>query len=118
MNHWQIPQGGIDSDSIKLAGAREIYEELGTANFIPKKVFKNIFKYKFNNSGFYGHKGQRQSLLIAEFTGNDSDIKINYRDHSDWIWVRASELLDKAHPLRREGLEIFLNKFKNFLDIK
>ncbi len=117
-DHWQIPQGGIDTDSIKLAGIREIYEELGIINFVPKTILKNVFKYKSNNPGRYGHKGQRQSLLIAEFTGNDIDIKINYWDHSDWKWVKASEVLDKVHPIRREGMEIFLNKFKNFLNIQ
>ena len=118
LDHWQIPQGGIDADSIKLAGIREIYEELGITNFIPQKVFKNVFKYKSPTRGRYGYKGQRQSLLLAEFIGNDTNIKINYWDHSDWKWVKASEVLDRVHPIRRESMEIFLNKFKNFLNIE
>lgn len=117
-DHWQIPQGGLDTDSIKLAGIREMYEELGITNFVPKKIFKKVYKYKSNTPGRYGYKGQYQSLLLAEFIGKDTDIKINYWDHSDWKWVKANEVLEKVHPIRREGIKIFLNKFKNFLNIE
>jgi N-acetylglucosaminyldiphosphoundecaprenol N-acetyl-beta-D-mannosaminyltransferase len=118
LNHWQIPQGGLDVDSIRIAGIREIYEELGITNFTPKKVFKNVFKYKSDHSGRYGYKGQCQSLLLAEFIGKDTDIRINYWDHSDWKWVKVSDVLNEVHPIRRQGMEIFLNKFKEYLNIK
>jgi len=116
--HWQIPQGGLDSDKIKLAGSRELYEELGIINFTPNKIYKNIFKYKTNHKGKYGFKGQKQSLLLAEFCGTDSDIKLNFWDHSAWKWVKVSDVLNEVSPIRRKSMEIFLTKFKNYLNIQ
>ncbi len=113
--HWQLPQGGVDAQAIKIAGSRELKEELGIDNFTPKKIFKNVFKYRSNRQGRYGFKGQRQSLLIAEFLGSDADIKLNPWDHSNWKWVRASDLVSEVHPLRKAGTSIFLEKFNNYI---
>jgi N-acetylglucosaminyldiphosphoundecaprenol N-acetyl-beta-D-mannosaminyltransferase len=113
--HWQLPQGGTDGDRIMRAGSREMYEELGIREFFPKKIYKNIFKYKSNNKGRYGFRGQKQSLLIAEYQGDDTDIKINFWDHSAWKWVRASDLVNEVHPVRKAGVEMFLDKFKNYI---
>ncbi len=113
--HWQLPQGGLDNQAIKIAGSRELYEELGISNFVPKKIFKNIFKYKSNRKGRYGFKGQKQSLLLAEFKGSDADIKINYWDHSDWKWVKATDLVFEVHLLRKKGAEIFYKKFEEYI---
>ena len=114
-DHWQLPQGGIESQAIKTAGSRELKEELGIDNFFPKKVYRNVFKYKSNHSGRYGFKGQRQSLLIAEFRGSDSDIKLNPWDHERWKWIKAENLVSEVHPIRRAGATIFLEKFKDYL---
>ncbi len=113
--HWQLPQGGIDGDKIIRAGSRELYEELGIKEFSPKKVYKNVFKYKSSFKGRYGFKGQKQSLLIAEFKGSDSDIRLNFWDHSAWKWARVSDFIKEVHPIRRAGANIFLEKFKDYL---
>lgn len=114
--HWQLPQGGIDNDKIKIAGSRELYEELGIKNFNPKKIYKNIFKYKTNHQGKYGFKGQKQSLLIAEFKGDNTDIKLNFWDHSNWKWIKATDLVNEVHVLRRQGAKIFFEKFKKYIN--
>lgn len=114
--HWQLPQGGTDGSRIMRAGSRELYEELGVREFFPKKIYKNIFKYKSNFKGRYGFKGQKQSLLIAEYKGSDADIKINFWDHSAWKWVRSSDLVTEVHPVRKESAKIFLNKFEKYLE--
>ncbi|MDD3711033.1 MAG: WecB/TagA/CpsF family glycosyltransferase [Patescibacteria group bacterium] len=116
--HWQLPQGGTDGDRVMRAGSREMYEELGIKEFFPKKIYKNIFKYKTNSKGRYGFKGQKQSLLIAEFKGDDSDIRLNFWDHSAWKWVRASNFINEVHPMRKDGTKIFLKKFKDYLEGK
>ena len=114
-NHWQLPQGGTDGETIAVAGARELREESGTDKFIPIKSFTDIYRYKFSkardNLRHTGYKGQKQGLFIAEFTGNDSDIKINYWDHAAWQWISTDKLLETIHPCRREGTTIFLKKF-------
>lgn len=120
-NHWQIPQGGLDNQKIIEAGKRELREEVGTSNFTVEKVFKNVFKYKFRDNfssdkeknkhyDKFGYKGQKQNLLIARFTGSDEDININFWDHTNWKWVKESEVLKIIHPVRRNATKKFLEK--------
>lgn len=121
-NHWQLPQGGTDGQSLSEAGARETREELGTDKFIVKAVFKKVHRYKFYNQeraitndvkGYkFEHKGQSQGLFIAEFTGQDEDIKTNFWDHTGHRWVKVDELIDAVHPYRQAGAKKFLEKFK------
>jgi N-acetylglucosaminyldiphosphoundecaprenol N-acetyl-beta-D-mannosaminyltransferase len=122
--HWQLPQGGIDGENIKTAGERELSEEIGTTKFKTITVYKNIFKYQFNeragkynypNKKTIGYKGQKQSLIIAEFLGTDEDIKINFWDHEEWKWVEAENLINKVHPVRKEAAEIFIKKFDEII---
>ena len=88
-NHWQLPQGGTDGENIIKAGDRELREELNTNKFKIIKIHKNLWKYKFGEriseysaqvKEIVGYKGQKQSLIIAEFLGKDDDIKINFWD--------------------------------------
>jgi len=130
--HWQIPQGGTDGEKIEIAGARELREEIGTDNFIKKAIYKNIYRYLFSENlgkkayqkqtGEYGqiitgprtfirnYKGQKQSLYIAEFLGDDKDIKINFWDHVAYKWVLKEDFVKSVHPSRKPSAEIFLNK--------
>ncbi len=121
-NHWQIPQGGLEGLSIEKAGMKELREELNNSDFRKIAVFKNLHKYKFdidtirNRGGFYlnfmGYKGQKQSLLIVEFYGNDSDISVNYWDHVGWKWVYLEDILDMMPEYRKEAMKKFIKKFK------
>jgi N-acetylglucosaminyldiphosphoundecaprenol N-acetyl-beta-D-mannosaminyltransferase len=120
-NHWQLPQGGTDGENLENAGIRELNEELNSDKFIFKKSFKNLHKYLFDNSrngttgiksGFItGYKGQKQGLIIAKFTGNDSEIKVNFFEHSKWAWVEDSNLIEKVHECRKKSAKIFIEKF-------
>jgi N-acetylglucosaminyldiphosphoundecaprenol N-acetyl-beta-D-mannosaminyltransferase len=124
LTHWQLPQGGCDGQSLEKAGARELSEELNTRAFIVKAIFKNTYSYLFppvseQNSPrasrrfIDGYKGQKQGLCVAEFIGQDEDIKVNFWDHRDWKWVEEHDLIATVHPRRQESAKIFLKKFKD-----
>jgi 8-oxo-dGTP pyrophosphatase MutT (NUDIX family) len=123
-DHWQLPQGGTDGESVEDAGKKELSEETGTLNFKFIASYKKLYKYRFwdDIAGKYGsggkprkhsgYRGQRQGLYIAEYFGNDNDIKINIWDHTDWKWVDADNLVNEVHLTRKKPTEIYLNKFK------
>ena len=114
-NHWQLPQGGTDGETLEIAGVRELQEELGTNKFITKQTFKNLYSYDFpedmDGQSHIGYKGQRQGLFIAEFTGEDHDIKLNYWDHVDFKWVGIDKLIESVHEYRQGAAKKFLPKF-------
>lgn len=123
-NHWQLPQGGTDSEDIKKAGERELSEELNCDKFEFIKTYKNVYKYKFRqrNEGekyaknarkHTGYKGQKQSLYIAKFTGKDINIKINFWEHKNWKWVEDGKVLNIVHKCRKEAVEKYLTLFDN-----
>lgn len=117
--HWQLPQGGTEGERLEKAGMRELREELGTDKFRPVASFKNLHRYEFSkavkttqikrNSGF---KGQKQGLFIAEFLGEDKDVRVKFWDHEAWKWVDSEKLLEEIHFIRRESAKRFLDKFK------
>jgi len=115
--HWQLPQGGKDWESAEEAGKRELAEEIGTDSFRPVAAFQKVYRYQFpagQHNRFARHnsfKGQKQDLFIAEFTGRDEEIGINYWDHSAWKWAPIEKLTESLHPVRRKAAEIFLKKF-------
>lgn len=128
--HWQLLQGGCDGQSLMKAGERELGEEINCTKFIPKRAFKNIYKYKFGGRAgetsehahsrrkYTGFKGQKQGLFVAEFTGKDEDIKVNFWDHSRWKWVDVEKLEDSVHLIRKRATQKFLKKFKEMMKIK
>ncbi|MDD4901131.1 MAG: WecB/TagA/CpsF family glycosyltransferase, partial [Patescibacteria group bacterium] len=118
--HWQLPQGGTDGEGLAVAGVRELEEEINTANFKAVAVFRNLYTYRSDKNlekqgirtkNPRGYKGQRQSLFIAEFTGSDSDIKMNPWEHAGWRWVEAEKLVATVHPIRQAAAKIFMEKF-------
>ncbi len=121
--HWQIPQGGTDGEDIITAGKRELSEEIRTDKFKIVDSFSNLYKYKWseknrsNHSKYKhnGYKGQKQSLIIAEFFGKDDDVKINFWEHRNWKWCDINNVLDKVHQTRKEAMRIYLEKFYSFL---
>ncbi len=122
--HWQLPQGGTDNQSIKTAGVRELSEEINCSKFKPIASYKNLWKYNFGDklSKFgpkarlvWGYKGQKQGLLIAEFLGQDKNIEINFWEHSDWKWADSANLIDEVHLIRKEATKIFLEKFNQII---
>lgn len=120
--HWQLPQGGTDGEDPKVAGLRESTEELGTDKFEVKAVYRNVWRYTFDGptgkrpiTRDSGYKGQKQSLAIIEFLGDDADIKLNYWDHDIWKWVDCDDLVPTVHRMRQKSTQTFLDKFNHYL---
>lgn len=121
-NHWQIPQGGTEGESLEIAGAREMREELNTDKFIIKQSFKSLYSYIFPPVSVQGertrfsykfeYKGQKQGLLVSEFVGEDGDIRVNYWEHRQFKWVDENDFVKSVHPVRQAAAKIFLTKFK------
>jgi N-acetylglucosaminyldiphosphoundecaprenol N-acetyl-beta-D-mannosaminyltransferase len=128
--HWQLPQGGTEGERLLVAGERELAEEINTGKFIPKRVFKDLYRYKFGSrpgetsqeaksrQKHTGYRGQSQGLFIAEFTGADENIKVNFWDHARWKWVDAEKLVDSVYIIRKRATQRFLKKFKEFIGRK
>ncbi|MCF7860263.1 WecB/TagA/CpsF family glycosyltransferase [Patescibacteria group bacterium] len=120
INHWQLPQGGLDGENLVKGGSRELREESGAQTFSVRGVYKNLHKYDFQDeAGTYnslslqrhaGYRGQRQSLLITQFLGSDDEFSLNYWDHRAWRWVREDEFIKTLHPIRRESGQLYLKK--------
>jgi N-acetylglucosaminyldiphosphoundecaprenol N-acetyl-beta-D-mannosaminyltransferase len=114
--YWQLPQGGLDGQSIIKGGLRESKEELNIFKLAVKKVYRNLYRYNFNDSiSKYGHKGQKQNLLILKYLGNGGEIKINYFDHRNYMFVPLDKFINKIAPIRREAAKMYLDKFKKHL---
>lgn len=119
-DHWQLPQGGRDGESLKIAGRHELEEELGTNKFTIKATYPNLYRYSYPKKIFskYKHrnyKGQSQGLLIAEYTGDSSEIQIEKYEHSLWRWIEIDNFIDTVHQARKESSEIFIKKFKELI---
>jgi len=95
-NHaWQFPQGGIEpGETPEQAGARELKEELGTDQFQGFQKSNHVLFYNFpvdhvRDDKYTGHK---QSYLLVEFTGSDSDIQLDQTELDEYRWVYQNEL--------------------------
>ncbi len=105
--HWQLPQGGIDrGEEPRGAFFREMKEEIGIDALSIISHIPRFFRYVWPkiNQLMQGYRGQRQELFIAEFKGEDEDIKLDQDELVSFRWVSRDEALSLAHPVRKEQL--------------
>lgn len=104
---WKFPQGGIDKgETIEETIKRELFEELHITNFRIVKKFKFKNKYDWpehviirNNSRW---RGQDQTFCKVEFTGKNSEIKLDPTEVKKYKWVSKEKLLEIISSI--EGL--------------
>ena len=88
---WEFPKGGINQgEKIQEAIKRELKEETGQFSLnIQQHNFsgKYLYKKKFQDRGKI--IGQTFSLYSAEV--KDDKIKIDEREHSDYLWLSYAE---------------------------
>ena len=115
IDYWGLPQGGVDSgEGNDNAILREIKEETNISSLDILGKFEDIYKYKWpKNCAHTGYKGQRQTLYILKFNGEDSEIKLSPWELKDWKWVEIDKLISESDEMRKEAYEIFLEKFRS-----
>lgn len=120
---WQMPQGGIDEgENIDIAVFREMEEEIGTRDArilgmvddwiyydIPARTAQKLWNNRY--------RGQRQKWVALEFTGQDSDIRLDAFTHPEfgqWKWVPLTTLLDYVVPFKRDVYSRVMREFEPF----
>lgn len=125
--HWQLPQGGIDrAESDEQAIGRELFEELGLPpDFFGKQIkiikkVKNFYRYIWPKEyrRFQGWRGQRQTLFILEWQGDDAAFKLDQKELADFKWVDLKNLTGLVHEARREQAEKILALIYRFFQDK
>ncbi|MBO7641726.1 MAG: RNA pyrophosphohydrolase [Alphaproteobacteria bacterium] len=105
-NAWQLPQGGVDSDESYLEAAkRELLEETGVSSVKFLTQTRNLYKYDFSQYsqdrmmkkyGALKYRGQELCFTMFEFTGNDSEVNLNYntQEFCRWKWESVEGILN------------------------
>ena len=123
VDHWQMPQGGIDQGEDHLtAMKRELYEETSIKSIevikelegyyeymLPKKLVGVIWKGKF--------KGQRQKWFVTKFVGNEKEINLNTKNPEfiEWKWIIADELPNVIVNFKKEMYQKILFNIRKII---
>lgn len=121
---WQMPQGGMDGQDVRVAVMRELKEETGTNKAEIIRIHDKVLRYTIPDDvrsripwgGKYA--GQDQTWVALRFTGEDRDIKLDADDHPEFArykWVALSDVPKMIVPFK---IETYEEVVKAFADIK
>ncbi|MBP5859005.1 RNA pyrophosphohydrolase [Marivibrio halodurans] len=119
-DHWQMPQGGIDTgETPEEAAWRELLEEVGTDRAeilaesatwhsydLPPGLSRRVWKGRY--------RGQTQKWFAFRFLGTDSDIDLTRHtpEFGEWRWVPLGQLVDLIVPFKREIYARVVEEFR------
>ncbi|MEK7652127.1 MAG: WecB/TagA/CpsF family glycosyltransferase [Patescibacteria group bacterium] len=121
-DHWQFPQGGVDSkENLEKAVLREVREEtnitdlsiLGKSEKTHSYLWNStIRKLWFNRLKF---KGQEQTIFYLKYHGNGSEIKLDDEELTEYKWVKPSEIKTVIHSVRSGMVDIVLEDLNKYI---
>lgn len=96
-NFWKFPQGGCEkNEKPNETAMREFEEELGSKKISIKfqSKYEHIYDFPDDKIRLLNErwKGQKQKFLVAEFRGNNDEIKINQDEIKKYKWCSKKEL--------------------------
>jgi len=120
---WQLPQGGIDpNEDPRTAVLRELEEEIGTGDAIiigehPDWLTYDLPSELLGRALGGRYRGQRQRWFALQFTGRDSDIRLDLDPHPEfdaWRWAPLSDLPGMAVAFKRPIYDVLARSFQRF----
>ncbi len=122
---WQMPQGGIDEgEDVERAALREMKEEIGTDKAKIIRIHGKTLRYEIpaevRQRISWGNQfiGQEQIWVAVQFTGEESDIKLDAWEHPEfrrYQWVDLQQVPELIVPFK---IETYREVVRAFADIK
>ena len=117
LNHWQMPQGGVDEgEDYITAMKRELLEETSIQNIEIIKEIEKIYQYELpaNLVGIIWkgkYRGQKQKWFITRFLGEEKEINLNtkHAEFIDWKWIEPKFLPEVIVYFKKD---LYLNLLK------
>ena len=117
LNHWQMPQGGVDEgEDYITAMKRELLEETSIQNIKIIKEIDKIYQYELpeNLIGIIWkgkYRGQKQKWFITRFLGEEKEINLNtkHAEFIDWKWIEPKLLPEVIVNFKKD---LYLNLLK------
>jgi putative (di)nucleoside polyphosphate hydrolase len=122
-DHWQMPQGGIDSgETPEQAALRELAEEIGTDKAeiigvtegwlrydLPKNIAGKVWRGRY--------RGQSQRWFALRYTGTDDDIDLNAHkpEFTEWRWAAIDTLVEGIIPFKRDIYRAVVDEFRDLV---
>ncbi len=110
---WQMPQGGVEEgESYLEAAKRELKEETGISSVKFIAQTGRLYKYDFPLSaqidmikkhGYLKYSGQELCFVELEFTGDESEINLDYytTEFCSWRWTSPKDVVNSIVLFKR-----------------